>query len=191
MSENSFTAVLTGSLRRAGLQGPTVIVALGWGGLRLTGEGGGQLVLPRAAIAQLRFERVEGKGYSVYAGWLLREGETRPLKLLPVRGAEDAYGLAMRALAAELAHDGRGERVWVGASKASALVPPGVPIVLAVPAAVLLASERVAWWEWTLVAVGLAAMFAFLAWYAAVRLWPRPLTEEAQLNRYLPPLRSR
>ena len=134
---------------------------------------------------------IRDRGYGVYVGWLLREGEARPLKLLPAGGAEPAYGLAMRALAAELARDGRGERVCVGASKASALVPPAVVILLAVPAAILLASERVAWWEWVLAAAGLAAMFAFLAWYAAARLWPRPLTEEAQLNRYLPPLRSR
>jgi hypothetical protein len=188
MAENGFNAAMTRSLRDAGLAGRTAAVALDRRGLTLAGAEGGFVSLPRAEIACVRFERVDGEGYSNYIAWIWREGAERPLKLMSVRGERLPYAQAMRALAAEMRREGRGERVWIGSSKGSALFLPAVGglVMAGGSAAVLLSHEAEPWWQPGLAIAIFAAIFAFLSWYAAARLWPRPLADEAALKRYLP-----
>lgn len=188
MAENGFNAAMTRSLRAAGLSGRAAAVALDRRGLTLAGAQGGFVTLPRAEIARVRFERVEGEGYSNYIAWIWREGAERPLKLTAARGERLPYAQAMRTLAAEMRREGRGERVWVGSSEGSALFLPviGVVILVVGSAAVLLNREAEPWWQPALAITIFTAMFGFFSWYAAARLWPRPLADEAKLSRYLP-----
>lgn len=184
----AFTAVGTRRLRRAGVAGRQVRVALAGGGLVIEGEAGGVLRLEASAVERLRAGYEETKFGRVFQTMIWPRGAARPLVLHPAGGDTHAYGETIRAFAAALAQAGGIGRVERGVAAASALFVVALTSVpaLAYSAIALALAEAADWPYWLGGAAFFWAFAGVFIWHYRARQRPLPVRDLAELDQQLP-----
>lgn len=188
MSTAPFLVANTRALRRLGLQGQHVTVALEEGALALSGDASGELRIPLADIERVRIGYTEAKRRFYEARvWIADTG--KDVRLEPYPNHWHAYSPAMRALTAQLAAQGRLARVEGGYSKFDALFVPIMMgmLTLAMIGVSIFALKNEPWWGRLIPPAIPGCLFALFLKTGLTRAWPRPLTDVAELEGQLPP----
>lgn len=175
-------------LRRAGLSGAPLRVALRGDALVLSGAEGGTLRIEAALTERARFGYVEGKHGRFYVTRIWPRGAAKPLILEPEKSDEPAYGRVMQAFAGRvaavrgLAHIERGtSRIGALATLALLLSP-----VLAFTAIAVALVERDDWLGWAAGGAALWGLGALFILHYLKRQRPLPVAALSELSTYLP-----
>lgn len=184
--EPAFHAYGTRRLRRAGVTGKLVQVALDSTGLTLRGEGGLHR-LPLATIERMRVGYVDAKNGPFWETVLWPMGE-KPIKLMPVREDRAAYASLVRMLAERVAGTrGRGS-VLRGTSLFSALLFPVLIGALFVGTLFVgvYALPDDPWYQRWAPAAFPGALLALLGWRFQRLHRPRAVYDLAEIEQQLP-----
>lgn len=176
------------SLRKAGLAGQHVRVALRDGALELRGEDGGALRIVPADVARMRIGYFDARR-RIYLTRIWPASSETPLNLTPYPHTWSAYTQIMRGFAAAMRDDGRLGRIEGGSSKFDALFAPvllGFLLLAAIGIAVFALGNE-PWWGRLLVPAIPLLLFALLLRIGLTRYWPLSLRDLNELECQLPP----
>lgn len=176
------------TMRALGLTGRMVWVLLHEGALQLQGVESGVVRIRPSDIERMRVGYVDGK-WRNYETRVWRFGETKSLQLVPARNMWPAYKETIGAFAAQMAAEGRLQRIEGGCSKFDALFGPVLFCLIAIGTVFvsILLLEGEPWWGRLVSPVFFTSLAALFLWIAMNRQWPRPLTDLAELEGQLPP----
>jgi hypothetical protein len=184
----AFAGRNTRQLRRAGLSGTPLRVALSGDALVLTGAEGGTLRIEAALTERTRFGYIEGKYGRFYVTRIWPRGAGKPLIVEPEKLDEQAYGTVMQAFAGRVAAVRGLAHIERGTSRAGALVTLALlmlPVVAFTAIAVVL-MERDDWLGWTAGGAALWGLGALFVLNYLKRQRPLPIAALSELSRYLP-----
>lgn len=184
----AFAGRNTRQLRRAGLTGAPVRVALSGDALVLTGAEGGTLRIEAAHTERTRFGYIEGKYGRFYVTRIWPRGADKPLIVEPEKPDEQAYGRVMQAFAGRVAVVRGLAPIERGTSVTGALVTLALLLlpVLAFTAIAVALAEGDDWLGWTAGGAVLWGLGALFILNYLMRQRPRPIAALGELSKYLP-----